>query len=73
MNNLPTTGDLFATNQVSANTERCYKRQLHNFAEWMADSRDIHNMEAVSTADLLAYHQFIQYLADTQVLFDVQP
>ena len=23
--NIPTTGDLFATNQVSANTERCYK------------------------------------------------
>ena len=38
MNNLPTTGELFATNQVSVNTERCYKRQLHNFAEWMSDS-----------------------------------
>ena len=25
MNNIPTTGELFATNQVSANTERCYK------------------------------------------------
>jgi hypothetical protein len=42
MNNIPTTGELFATNQVSANTERCYKRQLHNFAEWMADIRDVH-------------------------------
>ena len=38
MNNLPTTGELFATNQVSVNTERCYKRQLHNFVEWMADN-----------------------------------
>ena len=38
MNNIPTTGVLNATNQVSANTERCYKRQLHNFAEWMSDS-----------------------------------
>ena len=28
MNNLPITGELFATNQVSANTERCYKCQL---------------------------------------------
>ena len=63
MNNIPTTGDLFATNQVSANTERCYKRQLHNFAEWMADSRDVHDMEAVTTADLLAYRQSIQHLA----------
>ena len=57
MNNIPTNSDLFPTNQVSANTERCYKRQLHNFAEWMADSRDVHDMEAVSTADLLAYRQ----------------
>ena len=43
--------------------ERCYKRQLHNFAEWMADSRDVRDMEAVSTADLLAYRQSIQHLA----------
>jgi hypothetical protein len=54
MNNIPTTGELFATNQVSANTERCYKRQLHNFVEWMADSRDVRDMEAVSIAELLA-------------------
>ena len=37
--------------------------QLRNFAEWMADSRDIRDMEAVSTADLLAYRQSIQHLA----------
>ena len=55
MNNIPTTGELFATNQVSANTERCYKRQLHNFAEWMADSRDVRDMEAVSTADPITW------------------
>ena len=71
MNNIPTTGDLFATNQVSANTERCYKRQLHNFAEWMAGSRDVHDMEAVSTADLLAYRQSIKHLDVTsQNLFE---
>ncbi len=63
MNNIPTTGELFATNQVSANTERCYKRQLHNFAEWMADSRDVRDMESVSVSDLLAYRQSIQHLA----------
>ena len=63
MNNLPTTGELFTTNQVSANTERCYKRQLHNFAEWMADSRDVHDMESISVSDLLAYRQSIQHLA----------
>jgi len=28
MSNLPTTGQLFPTNQVSPNTERCYKYQL---------------------------------------------
>ena len=63
MNNIPTTGELFATNQVSANTERCYKRQLHNFAEWMADSRDVRDMESVSVSDLLAYRKSIQHLA----------
>jgi len=74
MNALPTTGELFATDQVSPDTERCYKRQLHNFTEWMADSRDVHDMEAVSIANLLAHRQSIQHLADTQVLlFDEQP
>jgi hypothetical protein len=63
MNNIPTTGELFATNQVYPDTERCYKYQLRNFADWMADSRDVHDMEAVSTADLLAYRQSIQHLA----------
>ncbi len=54
MNNIPTTGELFATNQVSPDTERCYKYQLRNFANWMADSRDVQDMEDVSVADLLA-------------------
>ena len=71
MNNIPTTGELFATNQVSANTERCYKPQLHNFAEWMADIRDVRDMKAVSTADLLAYRQSIKHLDVTsQNLFE---
>jgi hypothetical protein len=35
MNKIPNTGELFATNQVSPDTERCYKYQLRNFAEWM--------------------------------------
>jgi integrase/recombinase XerD len=63
MNNIPTTGKLFATNQVSPDTERCYKYQLRSFAEWMADSRDVNDMEDVTTADLLAYRQSIQHLA----------
>ena len=33
MNALPITGELFATNQVSPETERCYKYQLRNFAQ----------------------------------------
>ena len=32
---IPTTGELFATNQISANTERCYRYQMRNFAECM--------------------------------------
>ena len=63
MNTLPTTGELFATNQVSPETECCYKYQLRSFAEWMADSRDVHDMEDVTTADLLAYRQSLQHLA----------
>ena len=35
MNALPITGELFATNQVSPETERCYRYQLRNFAQWM--------------------------------------
>ncbi len=63
MNALPMTGELFATNQVSPETERCYKYQLRSFAEWMAGSRDVHDMEDVTTADLLAYRQSLQHLA----------
>ena len=63
MNALPTTGELFAANQVSPETERCYKYQLRSFAAWMADSRDVHDMEDVTTADLLAYRQSRQHLA----------
>ena len=63
MTNIPTTGELFATNQVSPDTERCYKYQLRNFANWMADSRDVRDMESVSVSDLLAYRQSIQHLA----------
>ena len=63
MNALPITGELFATNQVSPETERCYKYQLRNFAQWMREDRDIEDMEAVTTADLLAYRQSLQHLA----------
>ena len=63
MNALPTTGALFATNQVSPETERCYQYQLRSFAEWMAGSRGVHDMEDVTTADLLAYKQSLARLA----------
>ena len=48
MNALPATGELFATNQVSPETERCYKYQLRNFAEWMRDIRSVEDMEDVT-------------------------
>ena len=35
MNALPITGEPFATNQISPDTERCYCYQLRNFAQWM--------------------------------------
>ena len=67
MTNIPNTGELFATNQVSYDTERCYKYQMRNFAEWMLESQDKVDMDQVTTADLLAYRQSIQHLtASTQ-------
>ncbi len=63
MNALSTSGELSATNHVSIETERCYKYQLRSFAEWMAGSHGVHDMEDVTTADLLAYRQSLQYLA----------
>ncbi len=63
MSALPVTGELFATNQVSPETERCYKYQLRNFAEWMRENCDVEDMEDVTTADLLAYRQSLQHLA----------
>jgi hypothetical protein len=59
MSALPSTGELFATNQVSPETERRHKYELRSFADWMADSRDVQDMEAVTTADLLAHRQTI--------------
>ena len=70
MNALPVTGELFATNLVSPEGERCYKYQLGNFAQWMCYSRSVADMEDVTTADLLAYRQSLQHLAgSTQKLY----
>ncbi len=63
MSALPVTGELFATNQVSPDTERCYRYQLCNFAQWMREDRGVEDMEDVTTADLLAYRQSLQHLA----------
>ncbi len=65
MNALPLTGELFATNQVSPDTERCYRYQLRNFAQWMRETRSVEDMEDVTTADLLAYRQSLQHLASS--------
>ena len=65
MNALPITGELFATNQVSPETERCYKYQLRNFAQWMRDNCDVEGIEDVTTADLLTYRQSIEHLASS--------
>ena len=65
MNALPTTGELFATNQASPETERCYKYQQRNFAQWMRENCDVEDMEDVTTADLLGYRQSLQHLASS--------
>ncbi len=65
MNALPLTGELFATNQVSPDTERCYRYQLRNFAQWMRETRSVEDMEDVTTADLLAYRQSLHHLASS--------
>ena len=65
MNTLPNTGQLFATNQVSPDTERCYRYQLRSFAEWMETERDVTELESVTAVDLLAYKQSLAHLSPT--------
>ena len=48
MNGLPKTGDLFATNQVSPDTERCYRYQLRNFAQWVETEQGKIELEDVT-------------------------
>ena len=63
MNNLPTTAELFATNQVSPDTERCYRNQLRHFASWMENEQGKVEIEDVTLVDLLAYKQILTHLA----------
>ena len=65
MNTLPNTGQLFATNQVSPDTERCYRYQLRSFAQWMETERGETELESVTTVDLLAYKQSFAHLSPT--------
>ncbi|SVC02839.1 uncharacterized protein METZ01_LOCUS255693, partial [marine metagenome] len=58
-------GELFATNQVSPDTERCYRYQLRSFARWMEAERDVTELESVTTVDLLAYKQSLAHLSPT--------
>ena len=63
MNRLPTTGELFATNQVSPDTERCYRNQLRHFASWMENEHAKTEIKDVTLVDLLAYKQTLTHLA----------
>ena len=63
MNNIPTTGELFATNQVSPDTERCYRNQLRHFASWIGTAQGKTEIEDVTLVDLLAYKQTLTHLA----------
>ena len=51
MNALPITGELFATNQVSPDTERSYLYQLRNFAQWMEIEQGKIELEDVTAVD----------------------
>ena len=55
MNNIPTTGELFAINQVSPDTERCYRNQLRHFAIWTENEKGKTEINNVTLVDLLAY------------------
>ena len=63
MNALPTTGELFATNQVSPDTERCYRSQLRHFGSRMENEQGRTEIEDVTLVDLLAYKQILTHLA----------
>ena len=63
MSGLPKTGDLFATNQVSPDTERCYRYQLRNFAQWMETEQGKIELEDVTAVDLLDYKLSLSHLA----------
>ena len=68
MNALPTTGELFATNQVSPDTERCYRNQLRHFASWMENEQGKTEIEDVILVDLLAYKQRLTHLVPSTQL-----
>ena len=71
MNNIPTTGELFATNQVSPDTERCYRNQLRHFASWMEIEQGKTEIEDVTLVDLLAHKQIVTHLAPSTPLIIV--
>ena len=56
MNNLPTTVELFATNQVSPpDTELCYRNKLRHFAIYTENEQGKTEIRNVTLVDLLAY------------------
>ena len=55
MNALPKTGDLFATDQVSPDTERCCRYQLRNFAQWMETEQGMIELEDVRDVGVYGY------------------
>ena len=65
MSGLPKTGDLFATNQVSPETESCYRYQLRNFAQWMETEQGKIELEDVTEVDLLDYNLSLSHLASS--------
>ncbi|MCH2540427.1 MAG: hypothetical protein MK000_08805 [Anaerolineales bacterium] len=67
MNALPTTGELFATNQVSPETERYYKYQLRSFENWvwLCNSsirawRELQTLRRAAAVDDVATHKVLQ-------------
>ena len=67
MNALATTGELFVTNQVSPETYRCYKYQLHSFENWvwLCNSsirawRELQTLRRAAAVDDVATHKVLQ-------------
>ena len=55
--------EIFARNQVSRETRRCYAYQLKAFQQFVEEERGLTNIDEVTTADILSYKDSLEDLA----------